>query len=194
MGNYRSGKRRTRYVGTVENAIQLDIVRLCRRGVIGAGPFASGTIEWLSDNRITDTVAFATYPIEPDAGLFGLRFAVGGEMRSQHIELVARGCNYGGRRYYFRCPILGHICRKLYCIDGYFASRQAHRLTYASKSDNTVWRLRRAIRKIDDRFSGANARPVPRGENRKALAEKRYALQIQSTQAVRQWLIQHGGL
>ena len=47
-------------------------------------------------------------------------------------------------------------CEVLCSVGGYFASRQAHRLTYASQSLDRLQRRHRASAKIEARFNGAS--------------------------------------
>jgi hypothetical protein len=58
----------------------------------------------------------------------------------QKIRLSTSGCNYGGVRYYFECPVVkdgvycGNRASKLYLPTGqlYFGCRACHDLTYES--------------------------------------------------------------
>lgn len=44
------------------------------------------------------------------------------------VELVPRPSNLGkGEVMYFKCPVTGLLCRKLYCIGGMFVHRKAYR-------------------------------------------------------------------
>ena len=56
------------------------------------------------------------------------------------IPLITTPCNYGGKRYWFRCPMSrsGQYCGRrvstLYKNGDYFACRHCHNLTYASRN------------------------------------------------------------
>ena len=55
------------------------------------------------------------------------------------IPLTTTQCNYGGKRYWFKCPCIvnGTYCGKrigvIYLVDKYFGCRECHNLTYSSK-------------------------------------------------------------
>lgn len=56
------------------------------------------------------------------------------------IPLIATPCNYGGNRYWFRCPMskngryCGHRVSTLYKNGDFFACRHCYRLTYSSRN------------------------------------------------------------
>ena len=98
-------------------------------------------------------------------GLFGIQAL-------QTIPIVSVACRYGGRRFYFSCPVTGARVEVLALVDGRFISRKAARLTYASQSDGDFDRLVRARVKLEERTFGTNGHPRPRGRNQQRLFER----------------------
>lgn len=65
----------------------------------------------------------------------------GGEQRIDYkVEILETPCVLGGNRYWFKCPIvIGNLaCNRrvgvLYLVDGIFACRHCHNLTYSSQN------------------------------------------------------------
>jgi hypothetical protein len=62
------------------------------------------------------------------------------------IPLVSTSCYFGGKRYWFECPIYtrGAFCGKrvavLYLYNNLFACRHCHNLTYISRNENRCFR------------------------------------------------------
>lgn len=53
--------------------------------------------------------------------------------RFYKIYLEKLACNYGGYRYYFKCPSCSRRMRKLYLTQGFFLCRKCLRLSYQSQ-------------------------------------------------------------
>ena len=70
---------------------------------------------------------------EPDCPWLRLRYCVGGERVDCMVRLVTTRPNYGGRRWWFLCPLNGRRAVKLYLPTRgrLFGSREAYGLTYA---------------------------------------------------------------
>jgi len=63
-----------------------------------------------------------------------LSYYVGDQLVSYSVELDTTHCNYGGKRYWFLCPICKKRVAKIYLPSGgkYFACRSCNYLTYRS--------------------------------------------------------------
>jgi hypothetical protein len=92
--------------------------------------------------------------------------AVGAGTINQRAAIECVACPYGGVRCYFLCPVVGVRCQQLFFADGLFASRKAHRLTYASQSEDDLSRARRKAHRLRRRVEGDGLYPRPRGRNR----------------------------
>lgn len=85
---------------------------------------------------------------------------------TERVAIECVRCPYGGFRYYFLCPLIGVRCEQIFRVDGVFASRKAHRLTYASQSETDLSRSRRKVRKLHRQVKGDVRYARPRGQNR----------------------------
>ena len=101
---------------------------------------------------------------EPDDPWLRLRYCVNGERADCMVRLVTTRPNYGGRRWWFLCPLVGRRAAKLYLPPGgkLFGSREAYGLTYvacqasgssliasiAADVGASVPRVRRAMRRL----------------------------------------------
>ena len=175
MGGSNSGRYRERNRGAVDAALRLDMRVMRRLGFLRPGAIVSGVLRWTwtATGKESGAVGVTVNLADPDAGFVVVRFALNGEPRTQRIELESRPMRYGGRRYYFRCPKEGRACEILPMWAGVFASRQAHRLTYHSQSEDRLGRLRDKARKLEKRLwpeTGSGKRR-PRGRNRQRLLD-----------------------
>lgn len=50
------------------------------------------------------------------------------------VSLTTSKCNFGGKRYWFKCPHCNIRAGTLYKTNGYFACRSCHNLTYHSNN------------------------------------------------------------
>jgi hypothetical protein len=85
---------------------------------------------------------------------------------ADRVSIECIPCPYGGNRYYFLCPLIGVRCEQLFLVDGIFASRKAHKLTYTSQSEDELSRARRKVRKLHRQVEGDFRYARPRGRNR----------------------------
>lgn len=67
-----------------------------------------------------------------------ISYYVGGEYIKYDIRLDTTPYNYGGKRYWFLCPVCGKRVGKLYLLpEGrYFACRACNNLTYRSSKEH----------------------------------------------------------
>lgn len=91
---------------------------------------------------------------------------IDGDVPNQRAAIECVSCPYGGYRYYFLCPLAGIRCEQLFLVDGIFASRKVHRLTYASQSEDELSRARRKMRKLHRQVEGNIRYARPRGRKR----------------------------
>ena len=176
MGNWGSGRYRTRNRGPVERSLRFDIRDLKRRGAVKAGSCSSGTYRWSLGSEPAGSISYRIDLSDPDNGFAVLSFSVDGEPKTQRIAIIAKPCRYGGRRFYFYCGLSWQLCEVLCGVGGVFAARDYHRLTYYSQSEDRLGRLRRAADKAEARFLAKDGRPWPRGGNAARLRERWIAL------------------
>ncbi len=128
MGGFGSGlwsdvsKRKT----SVEQCLVLSVRSLRLSGFLVAG--RSGVISW--SNAAGEVVG------EASIEMMGERL----KLADYYVDMVRTGCNYGGGRWWFRCPVsvdgvyCGNRCSKLYLPGGasFFGCRHCYDLTYRS--------------------------------------------------------------
>ena len=162
MGGINSGRRRTVTRGAVEQFPAIDLRVLKRAGLICAGECTYDTLHWR--NQAPETLSAKIFVDLSDADDASMRVVMSGERH--RIAMECMPCPYGGIRAYFLCPINGKRCEQLFLVDSMFASRQAHRLTYASQSEDDLSRARRKVRKLRRQVEGDTRYARPRGRNR----------------------------
>ncbi len=69
---------------------------------------------------------------------------------SYKIFFEKQPCNYGGYRYFFRCPLCQGRMRKLYFASGAFLCRKCLNLSYYSQQLRPMVRLRMTARRIEE--------------------------------------------
>ena len=85
-------------------------------------------------------IALEMPPYKLKATLLHDRYSVVYQDGSYDIPIEKLPCNYGGIRYYLRCPKCDQRMRFLYCKDGLFACRQCLKIGYFTQ------RLRPSVR------------------------------------------------
>lgn len=171
MGGIGSGRRRTTNNGVLEDAPLLDIRQIRRLGLAKLGECRVDTLRWSQRGLTVAEARVRVDLISDDAG--SIAVAMLGHPK-QIIRIEGRPCRYGGHRLYFVCPIDGRHCEVLCLRDGRFASRQAHRLTYATQSMDDLGRVRKRRCELRARLDGQGLRPRPRGRHRYNLAERHH--------------------
>lgn len=140
MGGMGSG----RYGGrpTVEDALALDLSRLLRDRLIRPGATIVSSLHW-KNTRTGAEIASIGYScrMSADAGTFVADYAV--TRRGERVPvtlsigLASFPQPFGGRRWWFLCPVTGDRATKLYLPSSAtkFASRRAHGLAYRSQRE-----------------------------------------------------------
>lgn len=128
----------------VDDCIVLSIKGLVRERVLVPGSYRRGSLAW----RCGDSEPFARFEYELElrqdgTGSLFLRYVGDGQQFCHWVLLRSTTPHYGGRRWWFLCPLKGIRAAKLYLPPGatQFASRQAHDLTYRSCQESG-WRKR----------------------------------------------------
>ena len=134
MGGYGSGWQGPKRA-TVEDSLVLSVSALMRAGALVPGERMGGLWGWTyeGEDRPHAIVGYEADLTEPDDPWLRLRYHVGGERVECMVRLVTTRPNYGGRRWWFLCPLVGRRVAKLYLPPGggLFGSREAYGLTYA---------------------------------------------------------------
>ena len=127
---------------TVEEGLILGVKDLVAIGALDPG-WRKGS---LRGNRVPKQshLAIQLVHVLPERnGTLWLRYTVDGKSMYYTVTLVSTVPHYGGRRWWFICPIKKIRVGKLYLPPGasQFASRKAHDLTYRSVQESG-WRKR----------------------------------------------------
>ena len=169
MGGYSSGRYRTRNRGAVEASLRLDMRIFRRQGLIRPGERTAWTVSWSRGGQPSGSISVEMDLTNPANCFAILSFTADGQLRSQTVVVEAVPCRFGGLRYFFHCPRTFDRCVTLCGVGGHFASRQYHRLTYYSQSEDHLGRMHRARAKAEAKVVGSSGRPRPRGANRERL-------------------------
>lgn len=82
---------------------------------------------------------------------------------SYAIPIDKQPCNYGGYRYYFRCPGCNNRMRLLYCNEGIFLCRKCLNLCYFTQllkpSDRCLAMANKVERKLNDKAGNLDRKP-----------------------------------
>lgn len=166
MGGINSGRRRSINRGSVEHFPAIDLRILKRAGLLRPGECTYTTLYW--GNQAPETLSARIFIDLSDAASASVRVVGDGHggAITQRVAIEAVPCPYGGFRSYFLCPLWGIRCEQLFLVDGVFASRKAHRLAYASQSEDDLSRSRRKVRKLHRQVEGDYRYKRLRGRNR----------------------------
>jgi len=128
---------------TVASCLVLSAAKLMRFGVLRSNVRCSGSVTWTNTDTggETSSIGFAA-DTGPDFGSVRLHYTrtSTGEAMDYHVNLTTTPLPWGGRRWWFMCPLTvnGRYCGrrvgKLYLRPGrqYFGCRHCHNLTYTS--------------------------------------------------------------
>jgi hypothetical protein len=141
MGGRGSGWQRTRKL-TVEEGLTLAVKDLVAIGALNPA-WREGSFTWRSGTETIATVGFGSTTYSDNTGGLWLSHVVYGERMHYTVTLVSTVPHYGGRRWWFICPIEKIRVSKLYLPPGAtrFASRKAYDLTYRSVQESG-WKKR----------------------------------------------------
>lgn len=168
MGDINSGRQRSVHRGAVERFPVIDLRVLTRARLLKPGECTYDTLRWRNqDLEALEVRIFVDLSEADDAAI-----RIAGNVPEQRAAIECVPCPYGGYRCYFLCPLTGMRCEQLFLVQGIFASRKAHRLTYASQSEDDLSRARRKVRKLHRQLEGDTRYARPRGRNRYAKVQE----------------------
>lgn len=181
MGGIGSGARRSTHIGDVEQMLALDIRALRRLGVVRAGECVCDTVRWSIGGVSASSARLRIDLSDIERG--GV-MAITGDMPdgtvNQRVAIETVPSPFGGHRCYFLCPSTARRCEVIYYSDGRFASRVAHRLSYAVQGMNETSRARKKVAKLRSRLRGSGGQPRPRGRNRIDTVERLRQAEIEA--------------
>jgi hypothetical protein len=166
MGGINSGRQRSVYRGAVEQYPCIDLRILKRAGLLRDGECTYHTLNWRNQATSTPSARILIDLCDKNYAsvrIFTKHRQIAG---NQCVEMTSAPCRFGGMRHYLVCPINGHRCELLFFIDGIWASRQAHALTYLTHTCDELSRARRKVAKLHRQVDGDTRYSKPRGHNR----------------------------
>lgn len=158
MGGMGSGRHGGR--PTVEDALALDLAVLLRKRLIRPGSTVASSLHWRNTRTGSENASISyVCTMTAEVGTFQADYVVtryGGDRvpMSLSIGVVSTPQPFGGRRWWFLCPVTGDRATKLYLPPGgdRFASRQAWMLAYRSRREtpfdracSRAWGLRERL-------------------------------------------------
>lgn len=153
-GGMRYGAGRPGWHVKAEHCRQIDARRWAREGILQDG--RSGGWAW-TDPDTGERLASIGYSVA--GGAVTLIYTMNGEPMRQHVPILATGCTYGGRRYWFGCPRCGRRVAILYLRNRGFACRHCNRIAYASQSEDALGRTWRKQSKAEAKLGDGWRRP-----------------------------------
>lgn len=121
--------------------MKLDLAWMLRSGFARDGETRAGALHWTRNGKPCGSIAYTAIMSEPGAERLELSYVRGSAAEPESVRQTIRLCytvpNYGGRRWWMRCPVLMIRVGKLYlpARGGRFASRQAWQLSYQSQRE-----------------------------------------------------------
>ncbi len=152
---------------TIEDGLTLDINKLVRDGNIRLGQWRSGTLTWrrVPSGEEVGSIGYEANLIDPDDAWVRLHYRQNGEPKDYRVRLETTRPNYGGRRWWFRCPATGRRVANLHSPPGggIFASRRAYGLAYRSQRERAYDRALTRTQDIRMKLGGSPslAEPFP---------------------------------
>lgn len=140
MGRYYWNKK-----GVVEDYLMLNIFKLNEWGFLSGGSLG-GTLTWKRKWSKEDTMSIQAR-LGGDEKYVALQYTQTDPDETQKafnykIELTSTSCNYGGKRYWFVCPLVKEeiscqrMVGKLYKVGDYFGCRHCYNLSYYSRNSD----------------------------------------------------------
>lgn len=129
----------------VDEARSLDILKLQRRGVFARNYGCSYISSWSRGGDTTDNISFSVELNEENPSALRFVYSINDnetETKRDYrylIPVTATRCHFGGRRWWFVCPLKSESClgrcRIIYLPPDaeYFGCRECHQLTYESR-------------------------------------------------------------
>lgn len=160
-----------------DQVIHLSISMLKDSGFLKVNHVCSGGITWTQSGDKIGSINFKVNATN-EAPFVVVSYPHNHEARKYMIQLVTADSNLGrGKLWLFKCPKTGKLCRKLYCLEGIFAHREAFKgYLYSSqaksknqrKLEKTIEAYRK-IYSIDGQLNQKHFKPLYSGK-----ATKRY--------------------
>ena len=159
----------------LNDGLRLDINKLVRDKLITAERWNLGTLKWTSTRTGEDrgNIGYEINTRNPSDMWLRVYYTstIRGEKHSMdyNIRLTATQPHYGGKRFWFICPLTGNRTPVLYSPPGskWFASRYAYNLKYQSQSEGPLDRAISRKFRLREKIGGENYSRRPKGMHEK---------------------------
>jgi len=131
MGGYGSGQRGYLSKTTVEDCLKLDANDYARWGCFKYD-FCSGSSRWTRNGNQTGACGHRVIINNFESSIIFSYIYGGEEHPDVKVKLSGYNPGFGGKRYFFVCPVCGQRKRTLHIKFGEIACRCCHNLTYES--------------------------------------------------------------
>jgi hypothetical protein len=146
----------------LEAGFKLNLNVLRSQGIARTEPAGCASISWASRYFCDAPTSGLLIWSFSSASCGSMRLRVGA--LKQSIDLVALPRHFGGKQWYFRCPMTGRRASVLWMPRGAscFASRQAwgSQFAYASQFETAIYRAHLRAHEIHCRLSGEDHSPI----------------------------------
>ena len=167
MGGYGSGWQGSKKA-TVEGSLVLTAASLVRKKALVPGVRFFGSLSWTRDGDDAPhaSIGYEANLTDQDNAWLRLHYQRNGEPVDYKVRLVTTTPHYGGRRWWFICPLVRNDggpprrVAKLYLPSGgkYFGSREGYGLTYTSCQESGknrgLYRLLASELEMDEKTIG----------------------------------------
>jgi len=167
MGGWNSGRRGG--LPTVEDGLRLDLALLMRQGYIRLGCRTSGSLAWryVATEEERGSIRYEADWSDASSACVRLIYSVNGKPMDYRIWLERTPCNFGGFRWWWRCPRSGRRVRVLCLPPGetMFVARAMYRLPYRSQREAPIQRSHDRLGRLYRKLGGAYhyfEDPIPR--------------------------------
>lgn len=188
MGGINSGQGRTANRGSVEHFPAIDLRILKRASLLRPDECTYDTLKWRNQASHASSARIFIDLSDRRAAYIKIAGHSDETVVNQRVQMDCVPVRFGGFRYYFVCPMTGRRCELLYLVDGVFASRQAHAVTYSSQTQDKLSRARQKVRKLQRQIDGDNRYARPRRQNRWRIMQKLNMALIDADDAYRERL------
>jgi galactose mutarotase-like enzyme len=156
MGGWGSGNRiRISTRDTVENYHGLDVRKLARAKCLQPGSIIQWA--WFEDGKQVASISYRVSEDNIELSYSHRENQGDWTPVKQIVPLDRTPCNFGGHRYWFRCPGCHRRVAIIYVAGKYFLCRHCYGLTHTSSQEGDLDRLMRKARKIRRRLGASKS-------------------------------------
>lgn len=175
MGGYGSGRKGYLITTKVDDGLSLNINKLVRGGQILKSGSHAGTVYWTkaSTGEKTSSIGYESNTLNPDDMWLRIHYTCTIEGKEYEMDykiiLTTTQPHYGGKRFWFECPLTKRRTSVLHSPPGskWFACRHAFGLQYQSQSLDELSRANEKVYRIKRKLGGEKYYFKPKGMHQK---------------------------